>query len=299
VPADPIKIQVTGPDGKTFETDLPQGFVPVTHVERDYVPRSTLDTALDQARASAVADINAKIRRGELAPELKDQALRAWGITPPAGNGGGAGGGAGGAGGAGGGAGGAVDERAIAERIRADVLRETEEQTVKPLREANEAAMTRIAAANQLTMERAVVDAALEMGVDPDLCRSIGGDVPEIVKLLSGQVAFDEESGRAFAADPGRDEFRISGRRRAEGEPPYMTVPELVQDWLKTHPRYAAPTRQRGAQFGQPGQGGGGAGNRTRVIQGGNSPEAAREIGRNLEAVASGEVVVHMPGVPE
>jgi len=297
------KITVTGPDGKPFETILPDGFMPTAVVEKDYIPRKSHDDAFAKFRQNSATELLTDA-------EFRAQALRTWGVAS-AGNGGaggaGAGGDKGGGAGAGGGTGGAgagagEPDPTTIQRYRDQFRREWEEQDLKPLQEERTTLTTEVAGARQLLMERAVVDAALDVGVDPELCKGMNGDMPEIVKLLVGQVAYDPESKRVFACDPSKPEddpnpWRISGKRRGEGEPPWMTPRELLEDWIKTHPRYAVQSKQRGAGF-QQAAGGGGAG-RSKVIQGGNTPEAAREFGRNLEDIAAGTVKVAMPGVSE
>jgi hypothetical protein len=281
-------ITVKGPDGKEFQAPLPEGFLPITTVEKDYIPQSVHKNVVAGQRHAAAQEL-----LGDEA--FKADALKRWGVTLPAG--GGNGGGTGGAGGAGGAGGRTEPDPALVQQLQTRIREEIDAAEIKPLREENEAARAEVEGARQLIMERAVVDAALAAGVDPALCTGINGDAPEITKLLAGHVAFDPKTRRVFAADPTEDTFRVSGRRRGEGEPPYMTVPELLDDWVKTHPRYIVKNTQRGAGFG--GAGGGSGGGKPRTIQGGNTPESAREIGRNLAEVASGEIRVTVPGVAD
>ncbi len=268
------KITVAGPDGKPFETDLPEGFVPQSTLERDFVPRATHESFTRKMKDQV---------RDEL---LKDQgfrgdALKAWGLEAEP---------AAGAEGAGKGKKGEPDADLV-NRIRQDFT----EKELTPVMQERDALAAQVEDARQLIMERAVVDAALSIGVDPELCKGSNGDQPEIAKLLAGAVAYDPETGRCFACDIANDSFRISTKRRNENESPYMTIPELIEEWGKTHPRYLVSTKQRGAGFGGAATGGAGGGGGSRIL---HAPDA-RTFGANLEDIAAGRTKVVLPGVEE
>lgn len=273
---DPIMITVKGPDGKDFQAPLPEGFLPSTAVERDYIPRAAHDSEFAKFRTRAAEELMKD-------PDFRGRALTAWEIDQEALKQFQAQGGKGGKGG--------KPDPAVIEEL----TRKLQTEQVEPLQAKLTESEQREAGYVQGLLERSVIDAALAVGVDPALLQApTPGGVPPIVNFFSGLVAWDDEHQGAFACDPTNDEFRLSGKRREHGEPQYETVQELLEAWAKDpkNARYITNARQRGANFQRADERGGRSG-APRVIDGSDP----REFGANLEAIAKGDVIVRVPGL--
>ena len=253
-----ITTQVDGKD-VTLELD---NILTEEEVKRDFVPKSVLD--------NEVGKYKRLLEKAQRAPDdlladesFKMRALESWKIDPKNPLSG--------------------DQLAsVTESIRARELRPVQEQL-----QQKEALVTKLLSVD---LHRQIEQSARAIGVrDEFLVPMVEGKAPPIVAMLSQtyDFAFDADRG-AHGVRGANGQFEYSSKPTNEN--PYKTPAEALQDWARS--KEAAPflkdPRQRVSGPG------GQQGPAPTTIRGqrsvANDPVA---IGRNLEAIAKGEIGVN------
>lgn len=106
--------------------------------------------------------------------------------------------------------------------------REINERDVKPLQTKLTAKEEREEVLLGRDLERQIVQAARDAGVQDRFLKSRNGKPPLIVQQLSDMFAFDDD-GREFFAAKGED-FVLS---KKDGENTYQTVAEAIEEWAQ------------------------------------------------------------------